>query len=173
MFSTIWELDVTSWIFTLLRQIKLIIDKTANAPNGLRHRPRTEWVGYPRVGGHFDRLSTSVDNAWEQEKLAARIILENPADRASELQANTVRPAWSFIPLDGTGSPSPSAWVLGNPTLPAMSLSKGHAARPALRSSATAGCIILATVQDALLGTGLFRSITIKFHHCLCTHCST
>jgi hypothetical protein len=61
-------------------------------PNGLR---------YWRWGGHFDTVSerrtvsTSVDSAWEQEKLEATLceMLENAADRASELQANTVRPA--------------------------------------------------------------------------------
>jgi len=30
-----------------------------------------------QVGGHFDKLSTSVDSAWEQKKFEARKMLEN------------------------------------------------------------------------------------------------
>jgi hypothetical protein len=69
-------------------------------PNGLRHRPLyivptpAPTAGAVCPSGGDTGAETGVGSAWEQRKLQARKILAaGAAERESELQANTVRPA--------------------------------------------------------------------------------
>jgi len=69
------------------------INDGSNLPKNPLEAGKANGLRYLRVDRHFDKLSTGVDSAWEQEKLEARKILD--AKRAARPSGSPTLPALS------------------------------------------------------------------------------
>ena len=96
-----------------------------------------------RWDGHFDKLSTSVDSAWEQRKLEASL----PSPNTTCTLYVLTQISMSYLGRVSEGREGRSWTLLGSSIN-----SKPRCAKCFTAERSKDGCIILVFVQDALLG---------------------